>query len=195
MIKNAAKRYIVVIGSSTGGPLILQDIFTGFPRVDASILICQHLPPAFLRPFASHIRSVTAMPVEVAEAGLHADPGIILVARPGWHLLLQDNRVCRLQKSAPVNFVRPSIDVLMQSILPRTGDAILGIILTGMGRDGAEGIRHIHSLGGRTIAQDPETCPIRTMPLAAIETGAVSFVLSPQKIREYLIQVLPPLKR
>ncbi|HWQ67889.1 MAG TPA: chemotaxis protein CheB [Methanospirillum sp.] len=178
---------IAVIGSSTGGPYILEKIFTNFPKIPAAIIIVQHLPLAFTKTFQTHISSLTSMAVNVASSGYSLHEGEILIAPSGKHLVLDHNRRVLLQDGEKVHGVKPAIDCTMLSLHSFTEDRLCGIVLTGMGQDGAAGVAHIRNLGGTTIAQDPGTSPIRSMPQAAIDTGKVLEVLAPEGIRQALI--------
>ncbi|MCA1917304.1 CheB methylesterase domain-containing protein [Methanospirillum hungatei] len=178
---------IIIIGSSTGGPYILESVFSDFPVVNAAIVIVQHLPPAFTRTFASHISSFGKMPVSIASDGEILTAPHIYIAPAGQHLLIKNNRTFALNNSEKLHGVRPAVDLTMLSMQKKPDDSIMGIVLTGMGRDGADGIYFLHTLGAVTIAQDPATAPIKSMPQAAIETGKVDFILTPDKIRDAII--------
>ncbi len=182
-------RTVVLIGSSTGGPRTLEGIFSRFPSVNAAIIIVQHMPSHINRALSDRLGATCQMDVKLAKDGEPLRHGTIYVAPSERHLSIVDNRTIRLFDDERVQFVKPSIDVAMKSTVKRPGDTIVGVVLTGMGRDGAEGIRHIKSLGGITIAQSLKTCIIHEMPRAAFETGKVDFVLPPEGIREKLIRI------
>lgn len=179
---------IAIIGSSTGGPHILEQIFTGFPVVPIVIIIVQHLPEAFTKTFRGHIDSITDMNTVIATEGLRLVEGKIIIAPAGRHLVLEQNRIIHLEDGPKLHSVKPSIDRTMLSLKHVEGDRLLGIELTGMGQDGAAGISHIRSLGGYTIVQDPVTAPIRSMPQAALDTGQVREVLTPKEITKALVK-------
>jgi len=178
---------IIIIGSSTGGPYILESILSKFPVLPIAIILVQHLPPAFTKPFTAHIAALTQMNVVTANSEEKITENSIYIAQSGYHLLITNNRVFTLSEDVKVHGVRPAVDRTMLTIKKRAGDEIMGIILSGMGRDGAEGMDYLHQIGGVTIAQDPATSPIKSMPQAAIETGHVDFVLTPEQIREKMI--------
>ena len=178
---------IIIVGSSTGGPYILESIFSDFPVVNAAIIIVQHLPPTFTRTFTSHITTLTTMPVSVASEGEKITEPHIYIAPAGQHLLIKNNRTFALNDDDKLHGVRPAVDRTMLSIHKRTDDSIMGIVLTGMGRDGADGTYYLHKLGAVTIAQEPATAPIKSMPQAAIETGEVDLIITPEKIRNAMI--------
>jgi len=179
---------IAVIGSSTGGPFILETILSQFPRLFAVIIIVQHLPGNFTETFRSHISILTAMKVMIASDNQQISEGEILVAPAGKHLILEKNRIIRFHEGEKLHGVRPAADCTMLSLINRVDDKLAGIVLTGMGQDGANGIVHISNLKGLTIVQDPMTAAIMSMPQSAIETGKVREILSPAEIREALIR-------
>ena len=182
---------IVMIGVSTGGPIALKRLFAGLPSLDAAFVVVLHIPPGMDYKIAMGLDAVASMPVVLAEDGAYLQSGQIYLAPGGFHLKLEGNRRIILEEGARVNFVQPSADVAMKSLLkPLHQRRIIGIILTGMGRDGAEGIRHIKSLGGVTIAQDQASSAIYGMPKAAVETGAVDLVCPPHKIGKKLVELL-----
>jgi two-component system chemotaxis response regulator CheB len=178
---------ITVIGSSTGGPYILEKIFSKFPVVRGVIILVQHLPHSFTPAFRNHISVLTNMNVIIPQSGHHIHEKEIIVAPAGQHLILEQNRTIVFTNGEKKHGVRPAVDCTMLSLVQQREDSLMGVILTGMGQDGAEGIVHIRNLGGHTIVQDPASCPIRSMPQAAIDTGKVNEILTPEKIREALI--------
>lgn len=181
-------RTIIVIGSSTGGVRTLEVIFSQFPLLDAAIILVQHMPHSMNSALCRHINDISFMKVQIPDDGEEIEHGKIYVAPSNVHLKLVENRKIRLFDDAKVQYVRPSIDVAMTSLERRDGDRLAGVILSGMGKDGAEGIRHIRSIGGTTFAQTLQTCAIHYMPRAAFETGRVDQMLPPEGIRENLIQ-------
>ena len=179
---------IVIIGSSTGGPQIIEEIFSGFPVLPLTIIVIQHISPNFIQVFKKHIMSFTQMETQVIVDGCKLSEKKILIAPAGFHLLINSNRICKLNSDEKIHGVRPAVDRTMLSLKKRENDTLMGIILTGMGRDGADGIIHMHSCGAVTIVQEPRTCPIKSMPQAAIETGHVDFIFSPDDIKKKLIE-------
>lgn len=180
-------KQLVVIGVSTGGPRALRQLFTGMPRLAAGIVLVQHMPKFVNASFRKTLDAMTEMDVVIAEHHSNICMGTIHIAPSEVHLVLRDNQRISLVQGPKVDFVKPSIDVAMISTQRRKGCRVVGIVLTGMGRDGSEGIRHIKEIGGVTIAQDARSCTIYGMPKAAAETGDIDFVLSPEEIRDYLI--------
>jgi two-component system chemotaxis response regulator CheB len=187
---------IVVIGVSTGGPIALKRLFADIPPLDAAFIIILHIPPGMDYRIAKGLNSVATMPVALAQDGEYLKGGRIYLAPGGFHLKLEGNSRIILEEGQRINFVQPSADVAMMSLLkPLRKRKIFGVILTGMGKDGAEGIRHIKELGGSTFAQNQESSAIFGMPKAAQETGAVDFMLPPNKIAKKLIELLHPVTR
>ena len=182
---------IVMIGVSTGGPVALRRLFAGLPPLDAAIVIVLHIPPGMDYRIARGLDAVASMPVALAEDGEYLRSGRVYLAPGGFHLKLEGNSRIILAEDERVNFVLPSADVAMKSLLkPVKKQQIIGVIMTGMGKDGAEGIRHIKALGGTTIVQDQESSAIYGMPKAALDTGAVDFMAPPHKIAEKLVKLL-----
>lgn len=185
-------RHIVMIGASTGGVRTLERILMDLPPLQASIVLIQHIPSYINDSLQQIFSRNTRMEVKVAQNGELLRDRCIYIAPGDMHLHLVANRKIELFMDEKVHFVRPSIDVAMKSLERRHGDRIIGVILTGMGVDGAEGIAHIKSIGGITIAQDEPSSVVYGMPKAAFETGCVDWVLSPEAIRDRLIQILLP---
>lgn len=181
---------LTIIGSSAGGPRILKEIFSDLPILNGSILLIQHMPEFVNKSFCQELNGLTEMEVVIPEYGEELTRGKVYVAPSEFHCKLINNAQIRLQKGEKVNFVCPSIDVTMKSIVRKMNMQIIGIILTGMGRDGKEGIKHINSIYGVTIAQDKYSSIIFGMPREAIETGCVDYVLNPEQIKEKLIELM-----
>jgi two-component system chemotaxis response regulator CheB len=186
MVKGSVN--LVIVGSSAGGPRILRELFDGLPRINASVVAIQHMPKFVNHSLCENLSRYTECDVILAVDNTELKPGNIYVAPSEKHLVLEQNRLISLVQGEKVNFACPSIDVTMQSVLQDPSRTIWGIILTGMGRDGAEGISHIKQIGGTTIAQDEETSIIFGMPREAIKTGQVDHILSPAGIRTYMIK-------
>lgn len=182
---------IVMIGVSTGGPIALKRLFADLPPLNAALVIVLHIPPGMDHRIARSLADLASMPVTLAEDGEYLRSGRIYLAPGGYHLTLEGNSRVLLTEGPRVNFVQPSVDVAMQSLLkPLRRKRIIGVILTGMGKDGAEGVRHIKEIGGVNIAQDQESSAIYGMPKAALETGTVDFVFPPDKISQKLVELL-----
>lgn len=178
---------LVIIGSSTGGLKILEELFPRLPVLNAAVLIVQHITPMIDRAFVTSLARVSKMPVNLASEGEVLLNGKVYLAPGGTHLSLVANQRIHLYQGEKVNSVCPAIDVTMKTVQQVNGGARLaGVILTGMGRDGADGIVHMKQAGGITIAQDQQTSVIYGMPKAAAETGAIDFVLPTLRIADKL---------
>jgi two-component system chemotaxis response regulator CheB len=184
----------VAIGASTGGPGAISQILRGLPHdFPSSVLIVQHMPVGFTEFFAARLHRELDFDVVEADDGALLRSGTVYIAPGGAHLMLgRSGRgfVLSLAKTAPVNAVRPSIDVLMTSVAETCGADAIGILLTGMGRDGAQGLAAIHNAGGQTIVQDRDTSTIFGMPRAAIRMGVVDHVLPLPEIAPMVLSLL-----
>lgn len=173
---------IVALGTSTGGPKALQEILPLFPRdLSVPILIVQHMPAGFTTPFAQRLNSLCSIPVREATHREPIQPGVAYIAPSGTHLSvkrLSDSRAILCLDTQPDNALHiPSVNVLMNSVAEGYKSLALGVIMTGMGSDGAEGMKAIHSHGGLTIGQDEATCTVYGMPRACAEMGILSRVV------------------
>jgi two-component system chemotaxis response regulator CheB len=186
------KDNIIVIGASTGGPKVLFDIFSKLPPVNAAVLIVQHIIPRYDANFAACLNSMTNMKVVLAGDGNILEKGTVFVAPAGVHLSLEQNTYITLLQGKKVNYCCPSIDVAMKSLVKTGTGTIVGIVLTGMGKDGAHGITHIKKIGGLTIAQDKASSVIYGMPMEARSTGNVDYVLSAGDIGQKLVELVGP---
>jgi two-component system chemotaxis response regulator CheB len=169
------KRDVVVIGVSTGGPPAVQKILSAFPAdFPAGIVIAQHMPKAFTGPFAKRLDGVSKISVKEAETGDRLSPGHAFVAPGGSHLILNQkmSRVDLCVTPEPADALyKPSANVLVTSVAEAMGRRALGVILTGMGNDGRDGIKVLKSKGGRAIAQSDSTCVVYGMPKAIVDDG------------------------
>jgi two-component system chemotaxis response regulator CheB len=176
---------IVIIASSTGGPRALRGLVPELTAdAGAAYAVVQHLPEGFSAAFAHDINSLTDLNVREAEDGDTLRSGDVLFAKSGWHLVFDRSRLTRLTRTAPLWGVRPSADATMASAAPVFGSRLIGVVLTGMGRDGANGLRLIKEVGGITVAEDESTCIVYGMPRAAIEEGVVDIVAPLDKMAE-----------
>jgi two-component system chemotaxis response regulator CheB len=184
-------RTIVIIGASTGGPRTLRRVLESFPSLDdVCIIVVQHMPKHINESVRKSLARITRMKVKLAEDGDLLENDVILLAPGNVHIEISDNQRVRLVDGGKVNFVRPSIDVAMKSLQADPSINAIGVILTGMGSDGVEGISHIKRLGGATIAQDRLSSVIFGMPRLAAETGDVDFVLPPEMIGEKIAELI-----
>jgi two-component system, chemotaxis family, protein-glutamate methylesterase/glutaminase len=178
-------RRVLAIGASTGGPVALEQVLGGLPAGGPGVLIVQHMPAAFTAAFARRLGDRCAMQVREATAGDAVVPGLALVAPGGRHMVLlrRDKRlVVDVRDGPPVQFQRPSVDVLFHSVAQVAGSESVGILLTGMGSDGASGMRALRDAGAHTIAQDEATSVVFSMPKEAIRFDGACEVLPLQRI-------------
>jgi two-component system chemotaxis response regulator CheB len=181
---------LCVIGASTGGPAALQAILEGLPAdFPLPIAIVQHMPPGFTRPFATRLNGLCRLRVEEATEGKRLERGRVFIAPAGQHLRLSSSLVATLSAEAGGARHMPSIDVLFRSAARVREGRVLGVLLTGMGDDGAEGLALIRSHGGATIAESEASCAVYGMPRAAVERGAAQHLLPLPAIVELLAQL------
>ncbi|MHB0938359.1 MAG: protein-glutamate methylesterase/protein-glutamine glutaminase [Armatimonadota bacterium] len=187
-IPPARAQRVVAIGSSTGGPRVLLEILQALPAsLSAGVLIVQHMPPNFTEAMARRFNDNCAIAVFEAREGDLVTAGTAMVAPGGVHLGLTPQKEVRLLETPPIWGVRPAVDVMMADVAACYGPAALGVILTGMGRDGAQGLLQIRQAGGATLAQDEASCTVYGMPRAAVENGAAERVLPPAEIAAAII--------
>ncbi|WP_049970250.1 chemotaxis-specific protein-glutamate methyltransferase CheB [Haladaptatus cibarius] len=172
----------VVIGASTGGPRVVESVLSGLPRsANLRVLIVQHMPDSFTDRFAKRLDGRTEYDVREARDGDRIGGGEALVARGDYHMAVSNYAKGRLRvrltQDEQRHGVRPAIDVTMETAAKTISDPLTGVVLTGMGADGAVGIEAIKGAGGQTIAQDEATCSVFGIPARAIETGCVDEVL------------------
>jgi len=170
---------VIAIGASTGGTEAIAAVLTKMPATSPPIVIAQHIPPEFSRAFANRLNEICAVEVGEARDADELRPGLALVAPGELHLLLRRNGAgysVSVKTGPRVCYQRPSVDVLFQSVSDAAGAAAIGVILTGMGNDGAQGLLKMRSAGARTIAQDEASCVVFGMPREAIELGAAELV-------------------
>ncbi len=175
--RGATPALVVAIGTSTGGPTALQVVIPRLPKdFPAAVLVVQHIPVGFTHYLADRLAHRSALPVEEARDGEAVTAGRVLIAPGGLHMKLvqrADAVLVRLDEEPKSSLHRPSADVLMASVAEIYGSRSVGVVLTGMGTDGAEGLGAIRKAGGRTLVESEETCVIYGMPKAAIEAGVV----------------------
>jgi two-component system chemotaxis response regulator CheB len=166
---------VVVIAASTGGPRALQTVFESLPvGFPAPILLVQHMPPGFTASFAARLNSIGTVPVKEAQHGDRVVAGLALVARGGMHMRVCSGGTIELSEDAPIHGVRPAADPLFISALDVYGSRLVGAVLTGMGRDGAEGAVALRRRGCLVLGESEQTCTIYGMPRAAKESGGLS---------------------
>jgi two-component system chemotaxis response regulator CheB len=178
---------VVAIGASTGGVEALRHVIGRLPPTAPGILITQHMPPGFTASFARRMNEQCAVTVTEATDGVPIRRGHVYVAPGSRHLEIQlkgKEYVCRLHDDAPVSGHRPSVDVLFHSVADMVGSDAVGVILTGMGRDGASGLLAMRQRGARTLGQSEASCVIYGMPRVAKEFGAVESEMTLDRIAD-----------
>jgi len=183
---------IVAIGASTGGTEAIREIVSSLPLNCPGTVIVQHMPPGFTKSFAERLDKESRPTVREASGGEVVSPGMVLIAPGNIHMVLRRrgaDYVTELIQGPYVKFQRPSVDVLFSSVAKAAGSNAIGVILTGMGDDGADGLLEMRNAGARTIAQDEATCVVYGMPRAAAENGAAEMILSLENIAPKVIQL------
>ncbi|MBX3619737.1 MAG: chemotaxis response regulator protein-glutamate methylesterase [Rhizobacter sp.] len=171
---------VVALGTSTGGTQALEEVLTALPRVSPGIVIVQHMPEKFTAAFAARLDGLCQIAVKEAENNDRVVPGRALIAPGGRHMLLKRSGAqyhVEVVDGPLVNRHRPSVDVLFRSVARSAGANALGVIMTGMGDDGAAGLLEMRNLGARTLAQDEDSCVVFGMPKEAIKRGGVERVV------------------
>ncbi|HTQ09607.1 MAG TPA: chemotaxis response regulator protein-glutamate methylesterase [Fimbriimonadaceae bacterium] len=169
------RRSLVLIGSSTGGPRALQAVIPALPgNLMIPIVVVQHMPPAFTATLAERLNQSSALSVKEAAPGDRLTPGQVLVAPGGHHLEFDGSGRASINDGPVVHGVRPAIDVTLASLVRTYGPSMVGVLLTGMGSDGALGLKAIRDSGGFTIAESESTCVVYGMPKAAVDLGAAT---------------------
>ncbi len=183
---------LVIIGASTGGPRAILDVMQSIPvGLSATFLIVQHMPKGFTASFAERIAWQSGVKSKEAEDGDLLSLGKAYIAPAGYHMVLErqgSKILLRLNQDEPVNFVRPAIDVTMISAAEIMGSKVLGVILTGMGKDGLEGARKIKGKGGRIIIQDEATSVVWGMPKAVYDAGLADIVLPISGVAQAIVR-------
>ncbi|MEM7247086.1 MAG: chemotaxis-specific protein-glutamate methyltransferase CheB [Acidobacteriota bacterium] len=181
----------IAIGASTGGPPALASVINGFPAgFDVPVLAVQHISTGFLQGFVEWLDSTVPLSVRVAEQGERLEAGVVYFAPEDWHLGLSEEARITLTRKPQVEGHRPSVDVLFESVAEALGPRSVGVLLTGMGRDGADGLQAMKTAGATTLCQDEESSVVFGMPAAAIELGAASKVLPLEDISSAIVEAL-----
>jgi two-component system chemotaxis response regulator CheB len=181
----ASTQKLIIIGASTGGTEAIKHILMQLPPDAPAVLVAQHMPEGFTRSFAARLDTLCKITVSEAAHGERVLQGHAYIAPGHSHLLLARsgaNYVGQLSQSAPLNKHRPSVDVLFRSAAEVAGRNAIGVILTGMGRDGAAGMLEMHQAGAYTIAEDESTCVVFGMPREAIAAGGVDEIVPLDRI-------------
>ncbi len=182
---------IIAIGASTGGTEAIREVLARMPPDAPGIVISQHIPAAFSRPFAERMNACSHMTVHQAEHGQLIMPGHAYIAPGDRHLIVDRDGAryrCRITDDAPVNHHRPSIDVMFASVARNVGPNAIGVMLTGMGADGARGMLEMRDAGARNIAQDENTSVVWGMPGSAVQIGAVDAVVPLHAVADLVLR-------
>jgi len=181
---------VIAIGTSTGGTQALESVLTRLPKTSPGIVVVQHMPEAFTAAFAQRLNSVCEVTVKEAENNDRVMPGLVFIAPGGKHLLLRRSGAqYRVEvKDGPlVTRHKPSVNVLFRSVATAAGNNAIGIIMTGMGDDGAKGLKELHDTGALTIGQDEESCVVYGMPKEAMKAGGVDAEIPLDSIPELIV--------
>lgn len=184
---------IIVIGASTGGTEAIKDLLVQFPSAIPGIVMTQHMPPGFTRTYAERLNKCTRLHVIEAKGGERILPGHAYLAPGGHHLVVARSGadyVVKLSDAEPVHRHRPAVDVMMESVAKVGGKNVIGVLLTGMGKDGAQGMVEIRHQGGFTFAQDEASCVVYGMPKEAVAMGGVDQTVELAKMGEAILAKL-----
>lgn len=182
---------LIAVASSTGGTEALKVFFSGMPANIPGTLVVQHMPPGFTKSFAESLNKMFPFEVKEAQEGDQVVPGRVLIAPGNFHMELYRNGAyyhVKLNQEAPLHSVRPAADYMMKSVAKYVGKNACGVVLTGMGKDGAEGLLEMKKAGAYTVAQNEETCVVYGMPQVAFNLGATDKVLPLDEIAGDLLQ-------
>lgn len=189
-VNSTSGDWIVMIGASTGGPKALPEVMNRLPsNLPAGVCIVQHMPEGFTKSFAERLNWNAQIEVKEAEEGDEIMPGLALLAPGNKHMEIIENKV-HLNADPKIHFVRPAVDVMMKSGATFYGPRCVGVVLTGMGYDGAEGMRAIKTAGGKTIVQDETTSVVYGMPKACVELNVVDKVAPLDSVARHIVMAL-----
>lgn len=189
--RSAARPEILLIGASTGGPPVLREIVAGLGNsFPLPVVVVQHIAPGFASSLASWLRSVGSLRVALVSSTTRLEPGTLYLPDDGIHVIVESRRAVSISTAPPRNHQRPSIDPLFESAASVYGAEAVGALLTGMGDDGVAGMVTLGQAGAYTIAQEPTSCAVDSMPANAIKKGAVAKILPPHAIAAEVARLL-----
>ena len=190
-LRAQAEVRVIGIGASTGGPPVLQSVLAGLPAsFSAPVLIVQHIAHGFVAGMAEWLSSATDLEIHIAAHRMQPRPGHVYLAPDDFHLTIGADGMIALSRSEPENHLRPAVSVLFRSLALNCGPSAIGVLLTGMGQDGAEELRLMKDQGAITIAQDHASSAVHGMPGVAIALGGATHVLPTEKIAAALIDLV-----
>lgn len=194
--QNIPKIKAIAIGASTGGPVVLQKILSGLPKnIPVPILIVQHMSDGFIQGFIEWLNHTSSIHVQLGQDGEFPLPGHAYVAPDGFHMGIDKNGRIDLVNDKPINGLRPTVSYLFRSVANVLGENVIGVLLTGMGADGAEELKLMKEKGAVTIVQDKESSVVFGMPGEAVKIGAETYILSPENIISLLTQLTNNMNR
>ncbi|MBF8983074.1 chemotaxis response regulator protein-glutamate methylesterase [Lutibacter sp. B2] len=193
-VRSSCINKIVAIGTSTGGPKALQEVIPHLSKnIPASVVVVQHMPAGFTKSLAERLNNLSQINVKEAENNEILLPGYAYIAPGGYHLKVNKDKnkyVINLTKENPVSGHRPSVDAMLDSLAKCTTDNVIAVIMTGMGSDGADGMKKIKMQKGYTIAQDEESCVVYGMPKSAVNLGCIDEITPLQEIAKKINKIL-----
>ncbi|MCK5663200.1 MAG: chemotaxis response regulator protein-glutamate methylesterase [Thiotrichaceae bacterium] len=181
---------IIALGSSTGGTEAIKEVVIGLPHTAPAIVISQHLPSAFSKSFAKHVNEATEMQACIAQHGQQILPGNIYIAPGDQHLLIKRDGaryICQLNDGPPVNRHKPSVEVMFRSVAQNVGSNAVGVMLTGMGADGAKAMKEMKDAGSVNIVQDEASSVVWGMPGEAFKQGAADYIVPLEKVAAQIL--------
>jgi two-component system chemotaxis response regulator CheB len=184
---------LIAIGASTGGTQAITEVIMALPESAPGIVVVQHMPPMFTRSFSNRLNDMARVTVKEAEQGDRILRGTVYIAPGGRHMSVNRSGAMyhvELSDGPAVNFVKPAVDILFRSVAHYAGKNAVGVILTGMGEDGARGLKEMREHGALTLAQDEASCVVFGMPKRAIDMGAVERVLPLQMMSRSIMEAL-----
>lgn len=184
---------VIAIGASTGGTEALKVVLRGLPSTSPAVLVVQHMPQSFLESFAMRLNQLCVLDVKMARHGEFLQTGTAYIAQGGKHMVLRRSGASyfiEIGLGSKVSGHCPSVDVLFNSVSKVAGSNAIGVILTGMGSDGARGLFHMHEEGAKTIAQNEESCVVYGMPKEAVKLGGVDEVVPLPEIAQAIVKML-----
>ena len=184
---------IIAIGASTGGTEAIKDVLMQLPAAVPGIVMTQHMPAGFTRTYAERLNKLTKLHVVEAKGGERILPGHAYLAPGGYHLLVVRSNadyVTKLSDAEPLHRHRPAVDAMMASVAAAGGKNVIGVLLTGMGKDGAQGMLDIRNHGGYTLAQDEQSCVVYGMPKEAVHMGGVDKTIDLNKMGDAILEKL-----